>query len=282
VTDTPAPSEADRPGDARERMKQAAQRAHRNRSVRASARIGLLANGLVHALIGGIGLQIANGGAGEADQLGALSAIATRPGGLAVLWLSTVALWGLALWQGTNAAFSIAPNRRILVFRRSLNVGKALGFALLGTVTFWVALGARAGGAESVRRADTAIVESPIGLFVLLAVGTTVGIIGGGLVWRGVRRNFREELRYLWGPTKVIVLTLGVFGHTMKGVAFLVTGGLLVAAAVFADSRWVGGLDAGLRYLLTLQSGPVLLNIVAAGLIAFGLYLVARAAFLRH
>jgi len=282
VTDTPADPEADRAGAARERMKQAAQRAHRNRSVRASARIGLLANGLVHALIGGIGLQIANGGAGEADQLGALSAIATRPGGLAVLWLSTVALWGLALWQGTNAAFSVAPNQRVLIFRRSLNVGKALGFALLGTVTFWVALGARAGGADSVRRADAAIVDSPIGLFLLLVVGSTVAIIGGGLVWRGVRRNFREELRYLWGPTKVIVLTLGVFGHVAKGIAFLVTGGLLLAAAVFADSRWVGGLDAGLRYLLTLQSGPVLLNVVAAGLIAFGLYLVARAAFLRH
>ena len=282
MTDTPAAPEADRPDDARERMKQAAQRAHRNRSVRASARMGLLANGLVHALIGGIGLQIANGGGGEADQLGALSAIATRPGGLAVLWLSTVALWGLALWQGTNAAFSVAPNQRVLIFRRSLNVGKALGFALLGTVTFWVALGARAGGADSVRRADAAIVDSPIGLFLLLVVGSTVAIIGGGLVWRGVRRNFREELRYLWGPTKVIVLSLGVFGHVAKGIAFLVTGGLLLAAAVFADSRWVGGLDAGLRYLLTLQSGPVLLNVVAAGLIAFGLYLVARAAFLRH
>lgn len=282
MTDLTAPIEADRSADARERMLLAAQRAHRNRSVRASARVGLLANGMVHALIGGIALRIANGQDGEADQLGALSAIASGPGGVAVLWLSTVALWGLALWQGTNAAFSIAPNRRILIFRRLLNVGKALGFALLGTVTFWVALGARTGAVDTVRSADAAVVESPVGLFLLLAVGSTVGIIGGGLVWRGVRRNFREELRYLWGPTKVIVLTLGVFGHTMKGVAFLVTGGLLVAAAVFADSRWVGGLDAGLRYLLTLQSGPVLLNVVAAGLIAFGLYLVARAAFLRH
>lgn len=282
MTDLPADPVADRGVEARERMKQAAQRAHRNRSVRASARIGLLANGLVHALIGGIGLRIANGQPGEADQLGALSAIANGPGGLAVLWLSTVSLWGLALWQGTNAAFSVAPNRRILVFRRCLNVGKALGFALLGLVTFAVALGARSGGPEVVREADAAIVESPVGLFLLLAIGTTVGIIGGGLVWRGLRRNFREELRYLWGPTKVVVLTLGVFGHVAKGIAFLVTGSLLVAAAVFADSRWVGGLDAGLRYLLTLQSGPVLLNVVAAGLIAFGLYLVARAAFLRH
>jgi hypothetical protein len=282
VTDLPALPEADEPDDARQRLKEVAQRAHRHRSVRASARIGLLANGLVHALIGGIGLQIANGLPGEADQLGALSAIATRPGGVAVLWLSTVALWGLALWQGTNAAFSVAPNRRVLIFRRSLNVGKALGFALLGTVTFAVALGARAGGVETVQAADAAIVESPVGLFLLLVVGSTVAIIGGGLVWRGVRRNFREELRYLWGPTKVIVLTLGVFGHVAKGIAFLVTGGLLLAAAVFADSRWVGGLDAGLRYLLTLQSGPILLNLVAAGLIAFGLYLVARAGFLRH
>ena len=146
VTDLPADPVADRAAEARERMKQAAQRAHRNPSVRASARIGLLANGLVHALIGGIGLGIANGRTGEADQLGALSAIANGPGGVAVLWLSTVSLWGLALWQGTNAAFSVAPNRRVLVFRRSLNMGKALGFALLGTVTFAVALGARAGG----------------------------------------------------------------------------------------------------------------------------------------
>ena len=282
MSDIPASPAADRAIDARDRFQQAAQRAHRNRSVRASARLGLLANGLVHALIGGIGLGIANGRSGEADQLGALSAIAGGPGGAAVIWLSTIALWGLALWQGTNAAFSVAPNRVVLVFRRSLNIGKALGFALLGLVTFAVALGARAGGVETVRRADTAIVESPVGLFLLLAVGSTVGIIGGGLVWRGVRRNFREELRYLWGPTKVIVLSLGVFGHVAKGIAFLVTGSLLVAAAVFADSRWVGGLDAGLRYLLTLQSGPVLLNVVAAGLIAFGLYLVARAAFLRH
>jgi hypothetical protein len=282
VTDVPATPAAEGAGDTRDRFQLAAQRAHRNRSVRASARMGLLANGLVHALIGGIGLGIANGRAGEADQLGALSAIAGGPGGAVVIWLSTIALWGLALWQGTNAAFSVAPNRVVLVFRRSLNIGKALGFALLGLVTFAVALGARAGGVETVRRADTAIVESPVGLFLLLAVGSTVGIIGGGLVWRGVRRNFREELRYLWGPTKVVVLSLGVFGHVAKGIAFLVTGGLLVAAAVFADSRWVGGLDAGLRYLLTLQSGPVLLNVVAAGLIAFGLYLVARAAFLRH
>ena len=282
MTSLPADSAVDQPAEYRERMKEVAQRAHRNRSVRASARIGLLANGLVHALIGGIGLRMANGEPGEASQLGALSAIANGPGGLVVLWLSTVALWGLALWQGTNAAFSVAPNRGVLMFRRSLNIGKALGFAALGTVTFAVALGARSGAHERVRDVDAALVESPLGLFLLLAVGITVAIIGGGLVWRGVRRNFREELRYLWGPTKLIVLTLGVFGHVAKGVAFLVTGGLLLAAAVFADSRWVGGLDAGLRYLLTLQSGPVLLNVVAAGLIAFGLYLVARAAFLRH
>ena len=282
MSDLPAEPAADQEPAARERVKDAAQRAHRSRSVRASARLGLLANGLVHALIGGTALGVANGGNGEADQLGALTAISAGPGGTVVLWLCTIALWGLALWQGTNAAFSVAPNRRILVFRRSLNVGKALGFALLGTVTFAVALGARAGGAEAVQKADAALVESPLGLFLVLVVGTTVAIIGGGLVWRGARRNFREELRYLWGPTKLVVLTLGVFGHVTKGVAFLVTGGLLLAAAVFADSRWVGGLDAGLRYLLTLQSGPVLLNVVAAGLIAFGLYLVARAAFLRH
>ena len=282
MTDLPAEPVLDRAVDSRERLKEAAQRAHRNRSVRASARLGLLANGLVHALIGGTALGVANGGTGEADQLGALTAISTGPGGTVVLWLSTIALWGLALWQGTNAAFSVAPNRRVLVFRRSLNVGKALGFALLGLVTFAVALGARSGGSEVVREADAAIVESPVGLFLLLVVGSTVAIIGGGLVWRGLRRNFREELRYLWGPTKLVVLGLGVFGHVAKGVAFLVTGGLLLAAAVFADVRWVGGLDAGLRYLLTLQSGPILLNIVAAGLIAFGLYLVARAAFLRH
>ncbi len=68
------------------------------------ARIGLAMKGIVFLTIGGIALAITFGSGGQASQLGALGAIATTGSGVALLWIATVGLFGLALWQLTEAA----------------------------------------------------------------------------------------------------------------------------------------------------------------------------------
>jgi hypothetical protein len=78
------------------------------------------------------------------------------------------------------------------------------------------------------------------------------------------------------------VIVLGVIGHTAKGLALLVVGALFVGSAVFTDTSWASGLDGAVRYLAGLPTGVWPLFLIAGGLIAHGLYLVARAAFMRR
>ena len=50
------------------------------------ARLGFFASGVIHILIGVIAIQVAVGGGGaEADQSGALSKLASAPGGVVLL-----------------------------------------------------------------------------------------------------------------------------------------------------------------------------------------------------
>jgi Domain of Unknown Function (DUF1206) len=56
------------------------------------ARAGYVVSGLLHLTIGYLAIRIALGsGAGNADQSGALAAVAGKPGGIVALWVAAVA-----------------------------------------------------------------------------------------------------------------------------------------------------------------------------------------------
>jgi hypothetical protein len=64
------------------------------------ARAGYIVSGLLHLTIGYLAIRIALGsGGGTADQSGALSALAAKPGGIVALWVAAVALAVMGLWR---------------------------------------------------------------------------------------------------------------------------------------------------------------------------------------
>ena len=67
-----------------------------------------------------------------------------------------------------------------------------------------------------------------------------------------------------------------------RGLGFTTIGLLVLYAAISDNPSQVGGLDHALRYLATLPSGIVVFVVIAVGLIAYGLYLFARARFMRR
>jgi hypothetical protein len=73
---------------------------------------------------------------------------------------------------------------------------------------------------------------------------------------------------------------LGVLGYVAKGFALLVVGLLAILAVIHTEPDQAGGLDGALKYLATLPSGAVLLDVVGAGFIAYALYLIGRAIYL--
>jgi hypothetical protein len=74
---------------------------------------------------------------------------------------------------------------------------------------------------------------------------------------------------------------LGVVGHVSRGVVFGLVGWFLLRAAIDFDPDTAVGLDGALAKLAHASYGPLLLGIVAAGLVAFGCYSLADARYRR-
>src|SRR5690554_2477014 len=267
------------PHSRRRRARAAARSASNSRPMRALARGGLVASGILHALIGAIAVSVRYGLNQRADQSGALNAIAETPGGVVLLWVAAISLIGLAIWQWTGPMAwrpeGVTPNRIRDRF-------KSAGFLAVGLAAVVFAVGGRADTAEATKTLSTVLIEIPGGLFVLIGLGVGVGVVGGVFVFRGVSRNFLEDISPPKGAAGVAVVTLGVVGHTAKGLALIIVGALFVGSALFTDTSWASGLDGAVRFLASLPTGVWPLFVMGGGLIVHGLYLITRAWFMRR
>ncbi len=269
-------------GDGRaEGVKDAARAAESNTLLRVLARCGFAANGIVHIAVGAIALAIAFGGDGDADQTGALKALAAAPLGFALLWVLAVALWALAAWHLVEGILARASGTVQHWRVRLSEWGQTVVFAALGVLAASVALGARPDAEEAAEEASRGVLSIPGGPFVLAAVGVAIGITGVVFVVMGIRRSFEQKIRVPRGAWGAAVKTLGVVGFIAKGVALAIVAVLLLIAAVRVDPETAGGLDGAMTALLALAYGPWIVGAVGVGLIAYGLFCLTRARYER-
>jgi hypothetical protein len=71
----------------------------------------------------------------------------------------------------------------------------------------------------------------------------------------------------------------GVVGYLARAVVFALVGAFLIRAAIQYDPKEAIGIDGALQKLAGQTPGPLLLGVVAAGLIAYGLFYFVRAAY---
>jgi Domain of Unknown Function (DUF1206) len=77
------------------------------------------------------------------------------------------------------------------------------------------------------------------------------------------------------------LIFLGRLGYGALGAVFTIIGFFMIVAAVQFNPREAKGLDTALSELLHLPFGPLLLGIVALGLIAYGVYSFVEARYRR-
>ncbi|MFS0703470.1 DUF1206 domain-containing protein [Cellulomonas sp. 179-A 9B4 NHS] len=241
----------------------------------AGARAGYAVSGVLHVLIGVLAAQLATGGGGEeADQSGAFAQVASTPFGAVALWVAVVALAALGAWQGA-AALSGAVGEAA---DRAKAAGKAVVYLALAATALTFARGSGSGGQTS--DATASLMQAPGGRLLVGAVGVGVVVVGGYHVVKGVTKRFLRDLHRLpAGTAGRVARGAGVAGYVAKGVALAVVGVLFVLAAVQADPAEASGLDGALRALRDAPAGPLLLGLVALGLVLFGLYSLVRARF---
>jgi hypothetical protein len=266
---------------ATEQVKGAGREAAGSTWLQAVGRLGLICRGVLYGLIGFLALQIAFGHGGqEADQSGALQAVSGTPLGAVVLWLLVVGFAGLALWQLTVAVFD---SQMELKDRLASGARVVMYTALCITAVLFLTGSGQAGTDQRSQSATAEAMQHTGGRFLVGAAGLALVILG--IVWasRGVRRHFLKHLDLSGASprTRRVVEMFGLIGNVARGVVFGAVGVFVLQAAATFDPEKAKGLDGSLRSLADAPLGPLLLVLLALGLIVFGVYSCLQARFQR-
>ena len=250
------------------------------------ARVGLVAYGVVHLLLGWLALQIAWGLSGResADTSGAMKTLADQPFGQVLLWLVAVGLASLALWQASAVIWGYRNLEGAERVREQITSGaKAVVFAALGYSAGAAALGAGSSSAQSQQQATSGVLGWSGGRVIVIVAGLVIIGVGVAAIVKGVRKSFAEEIDTSpLSPTlRTAVARLGQMGYIAKGLALGVVGGLLSYATLTFDPRKVQGLDGAMHTILAQPFGRFLLTAVALGFAAFGLFAILQSRYRR-
>ena len=254
--------------------------------VRRLARFGYAAKGVVYIVMGGLAVLASTGlGGSTTDQSGVFRAIASVPLGRGLLGVVAVGLLGYVIWRTLQAVADPdgeGTNLRA-VAKRLGYAGSALLHAGLAFSAARLVLGA-SGRSESASESWTAaLLAWPLGWILVAAVGA--GVVGGGLyqIYEAYHAEFRKYLKLgeMGEKTDDWIEHGGRFGVAARGVVFCIVGGFLILAALQADAQEAMGLGGALATVLQQRFGPFLLGIVAFGLVAYGLLMVAVARYRR-
>jgi hypothetical protein len=251
-----------------------ARRASDSQGVRALARAGLTARGVIYILIGWIALLVALGqSTREADQQGALQLLASKPYGLVSLWLLAIGFAAYALWRLSEAAFGVTGEGNG-AGPRLKSLGRGVVYA--GFVYLTVKVITRTQGSQSRQQQDVTAqaMQHPAGRWLVGIAGLIVVIIGLVLLIEGIRHKFMKNLRtsQMSARTRRVVKWLGTIGTSARGVVFALAGVLVIQAAITHDAAKSGGIDKALLTLRHQPFGVVLLAVAALGLVIFGVY----------
>jgi hypothetical protein len=269
--------------DVSSKASETAREVAQSRPLEILARVGLVAYGVVHLLIGVIALRIAWGDdRDEADQAGALESLADQPFGPPLLWLLAIGLLALAFWHGSRAIWSFRTGDTATRARRRMMAGGAAALSVLlagGAATF--ALGARASAAEAQESTTQGVLALPFGQILVVAVALIIIAIGISQVGKAARRQFAHEIDpgSMSPATRRTLTGLGVIGYGAKGIALTVVGLLLGYAAVTFDASKARGLDGAMRTIVIQPFGQLLLTGVALGFMAFAVFAFAQSRY---
>ena len=243
------------------------------------ARFGLVARGVVYAIIGVLALKLALGDGGDAtNQQGALQTIAQGPFGKVLLALVALGLIGYATWRLLRAALGHGPEAKDDTKDRLTCLVSGLAYAGLSVTAIKLLFGSGGGGGpgNNPDKATGGVLDWPAGQVLVVIAGLIFIGVGIDQARKGIQRKFLEDSKTEQmneGTEKAFTL-VGMVGHVARAVIFALIGWFLIRAAIDYDPDKAVGLDGALAKLGQSTYGPLALGVVAAGFVAFAAYSV--------
>jgi hypothetical protein len=259
---------------------EAARTAHDSRVVEVLARVGLVSRGIVWLVLGFLAFSVARGADAQADQTGALRALAERPLGRPLLVVLAVGFAGYAGWLFLEAVVGFRHERgRERILHRVKAGLKGLVYLAVGiSVVQFLVRGPGSGSASS-RTAE--VMSYPGGRSAVGLVGVVLLGIGLYLVVKGVRRKHADCLEHYRVPRRLRrpAVLVGALGYVGRGFVVGLVGAFLLNAAIRFDPEQAKGLDAALQTVAAQPYGRLLLGVTVLAVIAYALWSFFEAAY---
>lgn len=254
--------------------------------LRALARFGFAAKGLVYFVLGGLSLMAATDiqGGQTADKQKVVLAIQDLPLGRWLLGLLALGLVGYVVWRFVQA-FRDTEHDGTGAKGLARRAGYAASGMVYGALAYYAARAVWQGAAPSSSGGSTrqTLVAKALALpggqwLVGAAALITIGV-GVYQFYRAYSGKFQKHVdsSSLSGEEKRIVTRTGQVGYTARGVVLGIVGYFLLQAALHANASEVRDTEGAFDLLRSM--GAVVLGLVAAGLMAYGVYQIIRARY---
>ena len=248
-------------------------------------RLGLVAQGVVAAIVGFLAIRTAMGEKDEAaTSQGAVAWVAQQPFGKFLLVALTIGLFALAVWRllcvlmGDPVEGS-APKDRVKYAALGVVYTALAITTLVITVDNWTGSGDAAGdtqsGDEGSQKAASTLFDWPAGRWMVGILGAAV--IGYAAYSFHKQVIMKEFAKRLDARESSWVVRLGLMGYTAKSLVLGVIGYFFIQAAIAFESRTAKGPSGALIELSNEDWGKAVLWVIAVGLFAFGIYCIAEA-----
>ncbi len=242
------------------------------------AKMGYIARGAVYLTIGTLALLAAFGlGGGTTDSKGAISNIRTLPAGDILLTILAIGLFGYVIWrfmQGFKDADSHGGSFKALIVRSALVIS---GIAH-ATLAIWVIRLLLEDTSSSGN--NSSLWQSEMGLWLFGVIGMVFVGVGFAHIYKGWTARFNKYMA-IPSSQRSWIEPVCQFGLIARGVVWCVVGWIIISSALMARPNEIQNTADALSWLSSTPFGNIVLGVIAAGLVAFGLYSLLEANYRR-
>lgn len=244
------------------------------------SRIGMAAKGVVYCLIGGLTFWGAFSYIKEkTGSEGMLKFLADQPLGDVMLWLIVVGLAAYVFWRLYQSIWDPSDIGNSLQGYATrigcLSSGVFYAALMFTTLQIIFGVGSGGGGQELYIRV---LLNQEYGRW--MVAGVAVGFLANAIfqLYLAISGDYRVtfDVSELDRPKRIILTTTGILGYASRSIVIGLIAYLTLKAALEYNASEAGGTDEAFMFVKN-QFGNSALIVIAAGLFAYGLFMIFKA-----